>query len=258
MKLTTVIVDDEPLGQQALQDLCAQQPDVDVVGVCNGGMEAIKMVRELEPALLLLDVQMKPLSGIQVATELAASPHTKIVFATAFDRFAVRAFELNALDYLLKPVEPQRFGRMLDKMRSTHRQTLLAEQQQALRSLGENPVFKQPARLLIETAGRAVFVDTNNIDCIEAQGNYVALQVGDMVHTVRSTLTDFEQRLPSAKFLRLHRSLVVNIERIKSMERTFCGEFDIELENRRRFRTGRTYRRHIQEFLLRAKADRSC
>jgi two-component system LytT family response regulator len=264
MTLDTIIVDDEPLGRQSLLDLCAQQPDIAVVATCGSGPEALGAVRDLKPALVLLDVQMRPMNGLEVAKSLLDGDCPRIVFVTAFDRYAVRAFELNALDYLLKPVEPARFTGMVERVRRNRATASGADPTHSLKALFRESLDEwqhdtarhRNARLVVEDEGRVQFIDPGSVDCAEAQGNYVALHVGDQVHTVRATLTEIESRLPANRFLRLHRSVIVNTARIRSMERTFCGEFDVLLENRRHFRTGRTYRRQIQEFLLRTKSER--
>ena len=264
MTIATVIVDDEPLGRRALADLCRQHMDVDVVATCGSGGEALSAVREWQPQLLLLDVHMKPQNGLEVAASLSAMREPKIVFVTAYDRFAVRAFELNALDYLLKPVHPERFAQTLERIRQQSAAPLLDRQRDALKALVSEslrelqgaPANEPAGRLMVEAEGRALFLNPAAIEYVEAQGNYVTLRVGEQLHTVRATLADLEARLPPSLFLRLHRSIIVNVGRIRSMERQFCGEFDVEMENRHRFRTGRTYRKRLQAYLLHTKAIR--
>jgi two-component system, LytTR family, response regulator len=261
MTIATVIVDDEPLGRCALADLCQQHPDVNVVASCGSGAEAISATREWHPQLLLLDVQMKPQNGLEVAAALGAAQGPSIVFVTAYDRFAVRAFELNALDYLLKPVHPARFAQTLERIRQQGAAPLLDKQRDALtalvadslRELQDATAHGLPGRLMVEADGRALFLNPAAIEYVESHGNYVTLRVGEQSHTVRATLTDLEARLPASMFLRLHRSIIVNIARIRSMERQFCGEFAVEMESRHRFRTGRTYRKRLHAYLLRSK-----
>jgi two-component system LytT family response regulator len=261
MTLTTVIVDDEPLGRRALLDLCGQHADLDIVATCASGDEALHAVRRLKPQLLLLDVQMKPLSGLEVATALTAATDPRIVFVTAYDRYAVRAFELNAIDYLLKPVHPGRFELTIERIRRQGGAPMPEQQRSALKSLMTETLREmrgtqagEPAtRLMVESDGRAVFLNPAAIEYAESRGNYVLLRVGEHTHTVRATLTELESRLPASHFLRLHRSILVNAGRIRSMERQFCGEFDVEMESRHRFRTGRTYRKRLQAYMLRTK-----
>lgn len=261
MTLTTVIVDDEPLGRRALLDLCEQHADLDVVATCASGDEALHAVRRLRPQLLLLDVQMKPLSGLEVATALTAANDPSIVFVTAYDRYAVRAFELNAIDYLLKPVHPGRFDLTIERIRRQGGAPMPEQQRSALKSLMTEtllemrgtPASEPVTRLMVESDGRAVFLNPAAIEYAESKGNYVRLRVGEHTHTVRATLAELESRLPASQFLRLHRSILVNASRIRSMERQFCGEFDVEMESRHRFRTGRTYRKRLQTYMLRTK-----
>jgi two-component system LytT family response regulator len=265
MTLTTVIVDDEPLGRRALLDLCEQHTDLDIVATCASGDEALRSVRSLKPQLLLLDVQMKPLSGLEVAAALAATTGPRIVFVTAYDRYAVRAFELNAIDYLLKPVHPGRFELTIERIRRQGGAPMPEQQRSALKSLmtetlremRATPASEPATRLMVESDGRAVFLNPAAIEYVESRGNYVLLRVGDHTHTVRATLTELESRLPASQFLRLHRSILVNAGRIRSMERQFCGEFDVEMESRHRFRTGRTYRKRLQAYMLRTKTTPS-
>ena len=261
MTLATVIVDDEPLGRRALVDLCAQHADLDIVASCVSGDEALRAVRRLKPQLLLLDVQMKPLSGLEVATALTAETDLRIVFVTAYDRYAVRAFELNALDYLLKPVHPGRFELTIERIRRQGGAPITEHQRSALKLLLTNtlremhgtPIPEPATRLMVECDGRAVFLNPAAIEYAESRGNYVTLRAGDHTYIVRATLTELESRLPASQFLRLHRSTLVNASRIRSMERQFCGEFDVEMESRHRFRTGRTYRKRLQAYMLRTK-----
>jgi two-component system LytT family response regulator len=264
MKLRSVIVDDEPSGRQAVRSLAGAHRDLEVIAECDSGVEALEVIRRLRPDLAFLDVQMKPMSGVELITALDPADMPLVVFVTAYDRYAVRAFELNAVDYLLKPFDAERFATTLARVRARNGERLSTSVSSALReallsTLAGVEAARQrrdDERLIVEVGGRVHFLDPADLEYVEAEGNYVNLQARDGLYTVRSPLGELEARLPPPRFLRIHRSVIVNTARIDSMEKWFHGEYIVHLQCGRDFTSGRTYRQRIQGFLLRGKEAR--
>jgi two-component system, LytTR family, response regulator len=262
MTLQAVIVDDEPSGRKALLDSCRSHPHIEVLAECTSGVEAIDLIRAKRPHVAFLDVQMKPITGIEVAAQLPPEDTPVIVFVTAYDQYAVRAFELNAVDYLLKPFDAGRFGRMLERVRTRvgDRLTLEARQEArnlvlaAARELRTNPRSGEAERLIIEVGGRVSFVDPLDVEYIEVDRNYVIIATKQQSYRVRATLAEIEERLTLPRFVRVHRSVIINIAMIESVEKWFHGEYGITLRSGRRFTSGRTYRHRMQGLLLRRRS----
>ena len=257
MKINALIVDDESLGRSALLEHCLRHDEIQVVGECESGAEALQSVAALRPDLLFLDVHMKPISGIEVAAQLSSEFKPLIVFVTAYDQFAIDAFEVNAIDYLLKPIDADRFDAAIVRAGQRVDAGLSSTQRDALQRMIVNAIRAEPRRIVIESEGKVVFVDPRSIEYIEADRNYVSIKVGEHTHSVRSTIGELESRLPGNQFLRLHRSIIVNVARIRAMERNFHGEFAVEMESRRKFTSGRSYRQRLQSFVLRSRGVRN-
>lgn len=263
MNLHAVIVDDEKAGRQAVRDGCRAYPDVQVLAECESGEDAIRVIRQTRPHVAFLDVQMKPLTGIEVAAQLPAEDTPVIVFVTAYDQYAVRAFEVNAVDYLLKPFDTERFGRMLERVRNRVKDRLTLEARQNLRQLvlaaaselQASPRSNEDQRLIIEVGGRVSFVDPLDVEYVEVDRNYVIISVGRHVYRVRATLAEIEERLTLPRFVRIHRSVIVNTIMTRSIEKGFHGEYVLEMRSGRRFTSGRIYRQRIQGLLLRARGS---
>ena len=261
MSLDAVIVDDEPAGRKAVRDGCHAHPDIQVLAECASGAEAIKLIREQRPHVAFLDVQMKPVTGIDIAAQLSAEDTPVIVFVTAFDQYAVRAFELNAVDYLLKPFDAERFAQTLQRIRGRvgERLTLDARKQlrelvmSAARALRASPQQHEDQRLIIEVGGRVSFVDPIEVEYIEVDRNYVVIAVGKHSYKVRATLAEIEERLSLPRFVRVHRSVIINTAMIASVEKWFHGEYGITMQSGRKFTSGRTYRQRMQGLLLRRR-----
>jgi len=263
MRLDAVIVDDEPAGRKAVRDGCHAHVDIQVLAECDGGPEAIEIIRETRPHVAFLDVQMKPLTGIDVAAQLSAADTPVIVFVTAFDQYAVRAFELNAVDYLLKPFDADRFAQTLQRVRARVGERLTLEARRQLRevvlsaaremraSRGQN----EDQRLIIEVGGRVSFVNPLEVECIEVDRNYVVIAVGRHSYKVRATLAEIEERLSLPRFVRVHRSVIVNTAMVASIEKSFHGEYVIAMQSGRTFTSGRTYRHRMQGLLLRRRSE---
>jgi two-component system LytT family response regulator len=232
------------LARNRLARQLEQDPDVQLVGECAGGKEAIEAIRELRPDLVFLDVQMPEIGGFDVLEAVGAEAVPVVVFVTAYDQFAIRAFEVSAVDYLLKPFEGARLQEALDRakrqLRVRERDGVDARLGALLESLSTRT--SQPNRLALKVDGRTVFVAGQEIDFIEAAGNYIRIQAGAESFTVRDRLSAIEARLEPLTFVRIHRSTIVNVTRIKEMHPLFNGDQSLVLKNGKRLTLSRTYR----------------
>jgi len=223
MTIRALIVDDEPPARDLIATLLRDEPDLEVVGQCSNGTDAVAAIKRFSPDLVFLDVQMPGMDGFAVLAELPADRLPLVIFVTAFDQHAIRAFEVHALDYLLKPFEYDRLRQAVRHARThltqgpgTAGQTRLVSLLEELRNRGQTW-----NRLAIRDAGRVLFLQPDEIDWIEAEGNYVRLHVGKESHLLRETMNAAEERLASKKFLRVSRSTIVNLERIAEWQPLF-------------------------------------
>ena len=250
--IRALIVDDEPLARERIRTLLDHESDIEVIAECGDGLSAIAMIERERPDLLFLDVQMPELDGFGVLEALTDAPALPaIIFVTAYDNYALRAFEVHALDYLLKPFDRERFSRSVERVRA---QLLRAKKgafdEQLLALLTDIKAEpKHLERLVVKSSGRVFFIRTEEIDWIEAASNYVRLHTGRESHLMRETMTTLESKLNPEKFLRVNRSAIVNIEKIKEMHPLFRGEYEIVLHNGTRLHMGRAYREKLQELL---------
>jgi len=212
-----LIVDDEALARERLRTLLGQATGVTVVGECSSGREAVDAILAERPGLVFLDVQMPDLNGFEVLDAVATEWLPAVIFVTAYDEYAIKAFDVHAIDYLLKPIEPERFRKALAR----------ATKRGLLSLLDERPID----RLVIRTRGKVSFLKPSEIDWIEADGKHARLHAGRETHVVRHTLTRLEQRLASHNFVRVHRSAIVNMDRIKELEPWFHGEYVVILKD---------------------------
>ena len=233
MSIRTLVVDDEPLARRAIRRFLVKHEGVDVIGECGDGESAVRAIRERSPDLVFLDIQMPEMDGFQVLSEIGPDKMPVTIFVTAYDRYALRAFDANAIDYLLKPVGKVRFERALSRAQRQIAGELQRDEVCRIISGLEQLAAVQtyPNRLPIPKNGRVQFVATKDIDWIEAEGNYVRLHVGNREHELRETLAGLEERLNPAEFLRIHRSTIVNIQRIKEIQAWFHGYHRVLLEN---------------------------
>lgn len=227
--IRALIVDDEALARERVRSLLATAPGVTVVGECTGGREAIEAIIEQRPDLVFLDVQMPDLDGFQVLEAVADEPLPAIVFVTAYDEYALPAFDVHALDFLLKPIEPGRFARTLARVRETLGDTSDRRLYDLLEALAARDLPLD--RLVIRTRGKVSFVKPSEIDWVEADGKHVKLHVGRETHVVRQQLKRLEPRLAPHGFVRVHRSAIVNVDRIKQLEPWFHGEYVVILKD---------------------------
>jgi two-component system LytT family response regulator len=233
MKIKTVLVDDEPLARQRMRELLAAQNDIEIVGECSSGTEAKAAQVKLAPDLLLLDVQMPRMTGLKLAQLLADAPLPLVVFVTAHDSFAVEAFDTRAVDYLLKPVRPERLARALDRVRdqlAAMRETP-GEKISAVSARETKPAL---SRLMAKAGDRVVFIKAADIEWIESAGNYVIVRAGAERHIIRETMTTLEAELPAGDFVRLNRSLIVNVRTIVELKSQGAGEYSAVLTDGKR------------------------
>ena len=251
MKTNALIVDDEPLARDRLQKLLDAVPDVTVVGQCTNGKEAVEAIREKAPDLVFLDVQMPELDGFGVLAELQAEEIPVVIFVTAHDQFALKAFEVHAVDFLLKPFDRERFQTALKRAKERIAQKRPGELDQRIAALLAEIKPEAPAleRMAIKTTGRVLFVKTSDIDWVEAADNYVNLHVGNESHLHRETLTALAERLPAKKFMRISRSMIVNVDRIKELQPLFHGEYAVILRNGTTLTLSRSYRDVLDQLI---------
>lgn len=231
-----VIVDDEAPARRRLQNYLAADDRIEVVGEAGDGIEAIEVIESLKPDILLLDVQMPELDGFGVLEHLEVDPLPYVVFVTAHDAHAVQAFEVRALDYLLKPVSPERLQEALDRVPGVDASA------QRLEGLGEDRRDEQFDRFLVRSRGRMLFVRAEDVDWIGAKGNYSALHVGKATYLVRITLQVLEERLPPSRFVRIHRSTIVNLDRVAEMQPWSHGDLVVRLTDGTELRLSRRYK----------------
>lgn len=252
MKIRTLIVDDEPLARERIRTLLEGEADIEVVAECANGLEALAMIQSARPELLFLDVQMPELDGFEVLQHLAHAPIPALIFVTAYDQYALRAFEVHALDYLLKPFDRERFEMALHRARQQLQHATTGDLNQRLRLLLEELQRERQYldRFVVKSGGRVFFLKVDEIDWIEAAANYVRLQVGRESHLLRETIKALEAKLDPAKFLRLSRSTIVNLDRIKELQPwSNNGEYVVILKTGARLTSSRGYRERLEAFL---------
>jgi two-component system LytT family response regulator len=249
-KIKTLIVDDEPLARERIRLLLAPEPDFEVLGECGNGSEAIVALRKSKPDLLFLDVQMPGMDGFEMLRSLGDENLPVVIFVTAFDQHALKAFEVHALDYLLKPFKQARFKQTLNRVRE-----LLSERDAAAASKGlltflsrGRPQPEHLARIPVRTGDRVLFVKTSHIDFVESAGNYVVVHAGKENHVVRETMTALEQKLNPRQFLRISRSTLVNLDQVKELQPLFKGEYAVILHSGKQLTMTRGFR-EVQELL---------
>lgn len=250
-KLSVVVADDEPLARERVLSLLAAEPDIDVVAQCRDGEEAVKAIAERRPDLVLLDIEMPRMDGFDVINAIGPDRMPTLIFVTAYDQHAIRAFEVRALDYLLKPFDRERFAGALRRARSQIDAQATGDLGRRLVAMMKDLKREAPRsdRLVVKSGGRLFFLRSDEIDWIEAAGNYVRLHVGPQSHLLRETMNAIEARLDPERFFRIHRSRIVNIERIQEMQPWLNGEYSIVLKTGGRLTISRGYREKLQEKL---------
>ena len=246
MQLTSLIVDDEVLARQGMRQLLSRDPTVTAIHEARNGREAVEAIRAHRPDLVFLDVQMPELDAFGVIEEIGLESMPLVVFVTAYDEHAIRAFEINAVDYLLKPVTATRFERALDRAKAQMKAPV-ADQGQImalLETLASPQRFLK--RLAVRSPGKTCFVNVNEIDWIGGAENYVELHAGDATHLLHVTMNALEKSLDPRMFLRIHRSIIVNVGRIKEMHSATHGEYVVVLRSGTRLQSGRTYHTRLK------------
>jgi len=241
-KLRALVVDDEPLARTNVTVLLKPDLEIEIVGECGSGMEALAEIRGKRPDLVFLDVQMPECDGFDVMEQLGGEMPPAVIFVTAYDQYALRAFEAGALDYLLKPFDNSRFERALCRAKERISRGRISP--------------RRPERLAVKSAGQVLFLKLAEIDWIEAADYYACLHVGARSHLLRRSMAELEQDLDPKAFCRIHRSAIVNLERVRGLELGADGEHEVALENGARLRMSRRYRKQLQSRLgLRLSED---
>ncbi len=250
MKIRALIVDDEQLARQRVRLLLGEEPDVEVIGESEDGFEAVDQIQATRPDLVFLDVQMPEMDGFEVLRRVPRALLPVVIFTTAYDQHALRAFDVNALDYLLKPFKPTRLKEAVQRARE-----LIANKQAGVAArgllalLGQTPApAGQLTRLAVKTPGKVIFVELDQIQAIEAAGKYAVVHVGKDNHVLRETMNSLESHLPPQRFLRISRSVIVNIDQVQELQPMFKDENLVVLKNGKRYPTTRPIR-EIQQKL---------
>lgn len=265
--LKTLIVDDESLARRGLVHRLKNIADINIVGEACNGREALKLIEELNPDLVFLDIQMPGVSGFEVVQQLDIETMPIILFLTAYDEYAVRAFEVNALDYILKPIDEDRLHQVLDKVRANlsqkralkHKSLLLKLASdisgETISSLDElenadvaDLVPKEPSRLAIKDGGHTTWVKQDDIQWIDAAGDYMCVQSHGVTYIMRKTMKELEKELDESILQRIHRSTIVNIRQVREMESHINGEYFLTLESGHRVKLSRTYKDKLKLF----------
>lgn len=239
--IRVLIVDDEAPARRRLRTLLSREREIELVGECSDGPSAIRAVRELRPDLLFLDVQMPEMDGFEVLAAIGADAVPAIVFVTAYERYAIRAFDAEAVDYLLKPFANARFARALERARHGLRGDAAATRAQLEAVLEAIAGRRGAGRLAIRVDGRVHMLDVNAIDRVEGAGNYVRIFAGGRRHLVRQSLKDVAARLEPQGFVRIHQSHIVNLERVVELRPWSHGEYVVVLRDGTRLNSSRTY-----------------
>lgn len=249
MRIRTLIVDDEPIARDRVRRMLREETDLEIIGECKNGVEAAAFINENKPDLVFLDIQMPEMNGFEVLKSLEPNKAPFIIFVTAYDQYAIRAFDVHAIDYLLKPFNRQRFQRSVERAREQLEQSRGGKMDERLVSLIADLKTgrKYLDRLVVKSVGRIFFLKTNEVDWIEAAGNYAKLHVGRESHLIRETMNGLESKLNPDIFLRIHRSTLVNIDRIKELHPLFSGDYTVMLKNGIELTLSRNYRDRLLE-----------
>ena len=242
--MNAVIVDDEPLARKTIRLLARRDAEVVIVAECRNGEEALDAVREHRPDILFLDIQMPRLDGFDVLELLGEDAPPAIVFVTAYDHYAIRAFEVHAVDYLLKPFTDERFDKALARAKDLVRQRGGAMREKLARLTASHRAFTQ--RFMVRTAGRIVFLKAEEVDWIEAADYYARLHAGANSYLIRESMNDLEAGLDPAAFVRIHRSTIVNLDRVREMRPLFRGELVVVLHDGTQLRMSRSRRDELE------------
>lgn len=258
-KIQTLIVDDEALARRTIRELLGEDPQIEIIGECRSGAEAVKFIRERVPDLLFLDIQMPGMNGFEALSRIEVERLPAIIFVTAFDQYALRAFEVHALDYLLKPFTDERFEEALRQAKSQIEMREINKLSQNLLSLlgehaGSEQVSVKPKnylmRFMIRSGGRVEFIKASDVDWIAADDYYIKLHVGGKTHLLRLSMNELEQKLDPQRFLRIHRSTIINFDRLKELQQHPNGEYVVVLKNGTELKLSRSRRERLERMLI--------
>lgn len=253
-KIKTLIVDDEALAREGLRMMAAGDAEIQVIGECANGRDAVAAIQRRRPDLLFLDVQMPEMNGFEVLQRVSVTPLPVVVFVTAYDQYAIRAFEAQALDYLLKPVSDERFSQALARVKTQIVQGRAQEENQRLTALlanlqQSNTTASAPERMVVKSGGQVFFIQLSDIDWIEAADYYVMLHVNGKAILLRETLTDMEAKLNPQQFVRIHRSALVNLARVRELRATGRGDYVVILRDNTHLKLSRRRCSQLQDVI---------
>lgn len=248
-RIRALVVDDEPLARAMIREMLESDSEVEIVGECTNGRDAVEAIKSSAPDIVFLDIQMPEVGGFDVLESLDPNASPYVIFVTAYDQYAVRAFEVHALDYLLKPFDRERFEVAWRRAKTQIKLDRTSRRDQdiitLLEELKAGPRYLE--RLVIKNGGRVFFLHVQDVHCIEAEGNYVRVYDNQKGYLLRETISSLEEQLDPKQFLRIHRSAIVKIDRIKEMQPWFHGEYRIIMENGKQLALSRNYRANLQE-----------
>lgn len=250
MTIRTLIIDDEPLARKRIRRLLAGEPDISVMGECGSGGEAVRAIGKTAPNLLFLDIQMPEMDGFEVLQSIQVEPMPAVIFTTAYDEYALKAFEVHALDYLLKPFKQDRFKSAVKRARQRFAGHGAPETDPGLAALIGKLQASQRylSRFMVRSLNRVIFVKAGEVDWIESAANYVLLHVGDQTHIIRETMQALETKLSPRIFQRVSRSVIVNLERVKELQPMGKGQYVILMNNGKQLTMSRGIRDLQQAF----------
>ena len=256
--ITTLIVDDEPLAREGIRLLLKEEPGFAIVGESADGTSALETIKRLKPDLLFLDIQMPVMSGFDLLARLPELELPMVIFVSAYDRYAIKAFEIHALDYLLKPVDATRFHeacrrvrQLVDERRRYEMTARLVAMIDALKTTGESstPAAEHLRRFAVKDGDRTYFVPADDVDWIGAANYYAELHCGKKLHLLRDSLNALESKLDPRQFLRIHRSTIVNVSRVREVRRPLGGDYVVILDDGAQLKSGRSYRAQLDRLL---------
>jgi two-component system LytT family response regulator len=259
--LTALLIDDEPLAREGLRLLLSRDAEFTSIYEAKDGREAVIAIENLHPDLVFLDVQMPEMDGFTMLRQLDPARLPVVVFVTAFDQYALQAFDVHATDYLLKPFDDDRFREAVSRAKQSVRAGQLGRLSEELRALLDGVIPGAPAprtaapggpylkRLVIKSGGRVTLLNVRDIDWIEAEGDYVKIHVAKAWHLLRETMKRLEAQFDPARFVRIHRSTIVNVERIKELQPYFRGEYVVILQDGKSLKLSRGYKEHLESVL---------
>ena len=247
-RIRALVVDDEPLAREMIREMLGADSDVEIVAECSNGREAVDAIKSLRPDLVFLDIQMPELGGFEVLASFEPEATPYVIFVTAYDQYAVRAFEVHAFDYLLKPFDNERFDTAWQRVKAQIKVDQSGERDQHILALLEELKSgpRHLERLVIKNGGRVFFLNVQDVYCIESEGNYVRVYDNQKGYLLRETISNLEEQLDPKQFRRIHRSAIVKIDRIKEMQPWFHGEYRIIMENGKELTLSRNYRANFQ------------